>query len=92
MKCPELGPHMLPSQLRYVLHSVDEPGAATAPESGERLVAVLSDDVASWVYPDRLAALVQLVGDRAALVLSALGGVDDARDRCVSLDRLRLSV
>jgi hypothetical protein len=75
-----------------VLHSVDEPGAATAPESRERLVAVFSDDVATRVDRDRLAALVQLVGDRATLVLGALGGVEDAWDRCVCVDLLRLSV
>jgi hypothetical protein len=59
---------------------------------GDGLVFVLGDEEAARVGVDRVAAFAQLVRDRAALILGALGGIDDAGDRCVSLDLLRLSV
>jgi hypothetical protein len=90
--CPQLGDAMTDREILGVLSCVDETRATVAAVGGERLVFVVGYERASRVGIDRLAAFAQLIGDRAALVLGALGGVDDAGDRCMSVDLLRLSV
>jgi hypothetical protein len=90
--CPELGDAVLDGKVLGVLCCVDQARAAVAAIGRKRLVFVFGDERASRVGVDRLAAFAQLIGDRAALVLRALGGVNDAGDRCVSVNLMRLAV
>lgn len=60
--------------------------------SGEGLVLVFGDHMAKRVGLDRLTAPAQLLGDRATLVLRALGRVEHAWDRGDGIQALGLSV
>jgi hypothetical protein len=83
---------MLGGQVLGVLGRVAQARAAVTAVGGELLVFVLGDEPPTRIRVDRLAALAQLLWDRAALVLGALGGVDDAGDHGGVVDRSRLSV
>ena len=78
---PQLGYPVLGGQVLGVLGGVAEPWAAVAAVGREGLIFVFVDETPARVGLDRLAALAELVGDRAALVRRALCGVDDAGDR-----------
>jgi hypothetical protein len=75
---PQLGDAVLGGEILGVLGRVAQARAAVAAVGGELLVFVLGDEAPTRVGVDRLAAFAQLLRDRAALVLGALGRVDDA--------------